>query len=60
MLIGVTSLDILHALSAEEISHGRSDNRLARLMGHVVSQQSFIPMNPPSTHNSAQVIYILY
>lgn len=54
--IGVTSTDTLKDLSAEEVSAtGTSGNRLARLAGHMLLQQSFYPVFPPPITSPAQL-----
>nr|SVE74242.1 EOG090X07VJ [Daphnia barbata] len=53
VFIALTSTDILFQLSKEEISvapHG--SDRLGRLVSHLLSQQSFYPLNPPSEEMS--------
>ena len=57
MLFGVTSNDVLHSMSCDELALGRTDHRLSRLMGHLVCQQSFAPQFPPSVHATAQIDY---
>lgn len=59
LLVGTTSTDILFHLGAEEISFppGSSD-RLARLCGHILTQRSFYPLNPPS--EEVNMDYSLY
>lgn len=44
-LIGFTSIDVLLHLSQFETSNCRG-NRLARLCGHILNQQSFYPVKP--------------
>lgn len=44
-LIGATSTDVLFALSADECSMNVG-NRMSRLAGHILEQQSFYPMFP--------------
>lgn len=56
-LFAVTSNDILYSLSSEEVSQGRADNRLSRLYGHTLQQQSLCPLFPPSVNSSFQVDY---
>lgn len=47
VLIGVTSADVLMHLGKEEIScPPHSSDRLSRLAGHVIAQQSFYPLCP--------------
>lgn len=54
--IGVTSTDTLKDLSGEEVSaEGTRGNRLARLAGHMLSQQSFYPLFPPPITSPAQL-----
>nr|SVE75184.1 EOG090X07VJ [Daphnia dolichocephala] len=53
VFIALTSTDILFQLSKEEISvapHG--SDRLGRLVSHLLSQQSFYPLNPASEEMS--------
>nr|SVE75814.1 EOG090X07VJ [Daphnia hispanica] len=53
VFIALTSTDILFHLSKEEIAvapHG--SDRLGRLVSHLLSQQSFYPLNPPSEEMS--------
>ena len=54
--IGVSSTDVLFDLSGEEISAGApGGNRLARLAGHLLQQQSFYPLFPPPATSAAQL-----
>ncbi|XP_026315166.1 DNA polymerase alpha subunit B [Hyposmocoma kahamanoa] len=46
-VVGVTSTDVLMHISQEEISLGTGGDKLARLAGHVLSQQSYYPLWPP-------------
>ncbi|XP_075982564.1 DNA polymerase alpha subunit B [Anticarsia gemmatalis] len=46
IVIGVTSTDILMHISQEEISLGMAGDKLSRLAGHVVMQQSYYPLWP--------------
>eukprot|EP00794_Sanderia_malayensis_P020253 gene20253-22237_t len=51
VVFGITSTDILFHLGAEEISSfapGTSD-RLGRHVAHILKQQSYYPLNPPSS-----------
>ncbi|KAG7298053.1 hypothetical protein JYU34_018823 [Plutella xylostella] len=45
--VGVTSTDVLMQISKEEISLGTGGDKLARLAGHVIGQQSYSPLWPP-------------
>jgi hypothetical protein len=50
VLFGVCSNDTLFSLSSDEVSRNIEGNRLARLAGHLLQQQSFSPQFPvPST-----------
>lgn len=54
--IGVTSADTLRDLSGDEVSVGAAGgNRLARLAGHMLAQQSFYPLFPPPPSSAAQL-----
>lgn len=54
--IGVSSSDVLFDLSGDEVSAGgQGTNRLARLAGHMVQQQSFYPLFPPPAGSAAQL-----
>lgn len=54
--IGVCSADALLDLSGDEVSAGSgSGNRLARLTGHLLQQQSFYPLFPPPAGSPAQL-----
>ena len=55
VLIGVCSNDVLFALSSDEVSQGIEGNRLARLAGHLLQQQSFSPQFPVPQNLLAQV-----
>jgi DNA polymerase alpha subunit B len=47
--VGLTATDILFHLGKEEISFPpRGGDRLKRLSGHLIQQQSFYPLYPPS------------
>lgn len=49
LVIGATSTDILLHLGKEEISQVRlGSDRLGRIAGHILSQQSFYPLYPPA------------
>ncbi len=49
IVFGLTSTDILFHLGKEEISYPpRSGDRLRRLVNHLLQQQSFYPLFPPS------------
>lgn len=59
VLIGACSSDILFGLSSDEISQGMEGNRLCRLTGHLLAQQSFAPQFPvPQNAFAAQVILV--
>lgn len=54
--IGVSSSDALFDLSGDEVSAGgQGTNRLARLAGHLLQQQSFYPLFPPPAGSAAQL-----
>lgn len=54
--IGVSSSDALFDLSGDEVSAGgKGTNRLARLAGHMLQQQSFYPLFPPPAGSAAQL-----
>lgn len=54
--IGVSSTDALFDLSGDEVSVGaQGGNRLARLAGHLLQQQSFYPLFPPPAGSAAQL-----
>ena len=54
--IGVSSSDVLFDLSGDEVSAGgQGTNRLARLAGHMLQQQSFYPLFPPPAGSAAQL-----
>lgn len=54
--IGVSSSDALFDLSGDEVSAGgQGTNRLARLAGHMLQQQSFYPLFPPPAGSAAQL-----
>ncbi len=56
MLFGVTSQDMMFALSGEEVSASPAQpHRLTRLAGHLLEQQSFFPLLPPPPALAAQV-----
>ena len=55
VLFGVCSNDILFSLSSEEISQNLEGNRLARLAGHLLCQQSFCPQFPVPPNTLSQV-----
>lgn len=54
ILFGVCSNDVLFSLSSDEVSHGIEGNRLARLAGHLIMQQSFCPQFPAPSSTLAQ------
>ena len=59
ILFGVSSVDVVMALSADEISNDPSEpHRVTRLMSHLLFQQSFSPQLPPSASVPAQVFVI--
>ena len=65
VLVGVCSNDVLFALSSDEVSQGIEGNRLARLAGHLLQQQSFSPQFPVPQNLLAQVcdahcFYVLF
>lgn len=53
-VFGVTSNDVLFSLSSDEVSLNNA-NRLTRLASHILQQQSFYPIFPPSTKTPSQV-----
>ena len=55
VLMGVCANDILFSLSSEEISQNLEGNRLARLAGHLLAQQSFCPQFPVPSNILSQV-----
>ena len=55
VLFGVTSQDVLFALSKDEVSHNIPGNRLDRLVAHLLQQQSFSPQFPAPESCLAQV-----
>lgn len=58
VLFGVCSNDILFSLSSEEISQNLEGNRLARLAGHLLCQQSFCPQFPVPPNTLSQVRFL--
>lgn len=65
VLFGVCSNDVLFSLSSDEVSQNIEGNRLVRLAGHLLQQQSFspqfpIPQNLLSQVRSIQHIVHLY
>lgn len=46
VLVGVCSNDVLFTMSSDEVSQAIEGNRLARLAGHLLQQQSFSPQFP--------------
>jgi len=54
VLFGVTSNDVLMALSSDEVS-ANSGHRMRRLAGHVLQQQSFYPQFPAPAGSLAQL-----
>ena len=60
VVFGVCSNDLLFALSSDETSvNPEGTNRLARLAGHVIEQQSFAPQFPVPSNSLAQVRQIV-
>ena len=57
VLFGVTSNDVLFALSSDEVSctSGPGFHRIARLAAHVLQQRSFAPQFPPAANSVAQL-----
>ena len=55
LLFGVCSNDTLFSLSSDETSANLGVNRLARLSGHMLLQQSFSPQFPAPSSALAQV-----
>ena len=57
VLFGVTSNDVLFALSSDEVScaAGPGFHRIARLAAHVLQQRSFAPQFPPAHNSIAQL-----
>ncbi|XP_066282662.1 DNA polymerase alpha subunit B-like isoform X2 [Branchiostoma lanceolatum] len=47
VVVGLTSTDILFHLGGEETSRAKTD-RIGRLIEHVLTQQSYYPLYPPS------------
>ncbi|XP_019642373.1 PREDICTED: DNA polymerase alpha subunit B-like [Branchiostoma belcheri] len=47
VVVGLTSTDILFHLGGEETSRGHTD-RIGRLIKHILTQQSYYPLYPPS------------
>lgn len=54
VVVGVTSADPLFALSSDEVSQN-IQVRVPRLAAHLIQQQSFWPLFPPSVHSLAQL-----
>jgi len=54
VLIGVCSNDVLFSLTSDEVSMNIEGNRLARLAGHLLQQQSFCPQFPAPQNVLAQ------
>ncbi|CAH0690090.1 unnamed protein product [Spodoptera exigua] len=48
IIVGVTSTDILMHISQEEISVGMGGDKLSRLAGHILMQQTYYPLWPPA------------
>ena len=55
VLFGVCSNDVLFSLTSDEVSQNIEGNRLARLAGHLLQQQSFSPQFPVPQNLLAQV-----
>jgi hypothetical protein len=55
VLFGVCSNDVLFTLSSNEVSLNIEGNRLARLAGHLLQQQSFSPQFPVPANLLSQV-----
>jgi hypothetical protein len=55
VLFAVSSNDPLFSLSSDEVSQNIEGNRLARLAGHLLHQQSFAPQFPAPQSMLAQV-----
>lgn len=55
VLFGVNSNDVLFSLSSDEVSQAIEGNRLVRLGGHLLQQQSFAPQFPVQTNTLSQV-----
>lgn len=53
--VGLTSTDVLLHLGKEEISAGATTDRMSRLAGHLLSQQSFYPLYPPAEELSVDL-----
>lgn len=48
LVIGITSVDVLMHLGKQELSLSAGDDRLGRLASHLIKQQNFYPLYPPS------------
>eukprot|EP01035_Chromulina_nebulosa_P023539 gene23539-30520_t len=55
VLFGITSQDVLFSLSSDETSINIGTNRLSRLAGHILQQQSFCPQFPMPSGSISQV-----
>lgn len=55
VLFGACSNDVLFSLTSDEVSQNIEGNRLARLAGHLLQQQSFSPQFPVPQNLLAQV-----
>lgn len=55
VVFGVTSLDVLFALSSDEISQNVPGHRLDRLVAHMLQQHSFCPQFPMPQSTLSQV-----
>ncbi|XP_025830237.1 DNA polymerase alpha subunit B isoform X4 [Agrilus planipennis] len=56
LIVGVTATDVLFQMSREEISLGRSGDRMSRLVSHLIEQQSFYPLIPPKLRVSYRLL----
>ena len=54
IVVGVTSIDPLSALSSDEVSNN-IEHRLPRLAEHLLQQQSFFPVFPPPRNLGPQL-----
>lgn len=55
VLFGVTSNDVLFALSSDEVSLNTNTNRIDRLAAHLLQQQSFCPQFPVAQNSPGQL-----
>jgi hypothetical protein len=58
ILFGITSIDPLFALAADEVSVN-AGHRMTRMAGHILQQQSFYPSFPAPNNSLAPVEYSL-